>query len=286
MTKKIAVLMAVYNRAETTIKCIKTLYDIKLPEGFELDVYITDGGSSDGTVEMVRRCFPLVDILVDNGTFWNRGMYSSWKRAIESCSKNNIVYDYYLWLNDDTFLYDNCILELLEISRVKNNKAIVVGATVDTKTRKKHTYGGRIGKELVSLDGKINKVETFNGNIVLVPIIVYEKIGILDNYYRHSFGDIDYALRANRKGIVCFQTRYPVGECDRHDSIMKWCDPQIPLTGRWNAMMRPNGYRPDEVWHFAIIHFGFFRAILSVCLSLARCIFPSLWIKLNRANWI
>lgn len=283
MTKKIAVLMAVFNRVETTLKCIKTLYDIKLPEDFELDIFVTDGGSSDSTVEMVRTNFPQVDVHVDNGTFWNRGMYNSWSRAINSCDKE---YDYYLWLNDDTFLYDNCILELYEISRIKNDKAIVVGATVDTRTHKKHTYGGRIGKELVPLDGNINSVETFNGNIVLVPIAVYEKIGILDNYYRHSLGDIDYALRARRKGISCFQTRFPIGECDRHDCIMKWCDPQIPLVERWKAMMRPNGYRPDEVWHFTIKNYGFFRAVISVSLSLARCVFPSLWIKLNRANWI
>ena len=70
-----------------------------------------------------------------------------------------------------------------------------------TKSKKIHTYGGRINKKLVPLNGKLQKCETFNGNIVLIPHYVHELIGFNDPYFHHSLGDLDYGMRANKAGI-------------------------------------------------------------------------------------
>ena len=139
MSKTIAILLTVYNRRDCTLKCLRQLTEQTLPDGVTYDVYITDGGSTDGTVESVRELYPGVSIQVKDGVFWNRGMYASWEWAA-SMKK----YDFYLWLNDDTFLYNDCIKTLYEASSVKGDACIIVGATVDTATRQRVTYGGRI----------------------------------------------------------------------------------------------------------------------------------------------
>ena len=56
-------------------------------------------------------------------------------------------YDYYLWLNDDTFIYVDCITSLLKVSEQMHDNAIVTGSCVDTKTKCKLTYGGEMQRE-------------------------------------------------------------------------------------------------------------------------------------------
>lgn len=48
------------------------------------------------------------------------------------------------------------------------------------------------------LTGKIEKIDSFNGNIVLIPLSVFNILGFNDNYFTHSFGDLDYGLRAKK----------------------------------------------------------------------------------------
>ena len=84
---KIAVLMTVHNRKEKTLRCLSSLEETLASwrERFELKVFLTDDGCTDGTAEAVRRkewSFP-VEILQGDGTlFWNGGMILAWKAAI------------------------------------------------------------------------------------------------------------------------------------------------------------------------------------------------------------
>lgn len=271
MNHSIAILLTVFNRKDYTLRCLQQLFDQQLPEEIAVDIFITDGGSKDGTVEAVRKQFPDVHIQVKDGVFWNRGMFASWEMAI---SKQQ--YDFYLWLNDDTYLYQDCIVKLLHASTIKENEAIIVGSTVDT-TQQQVTYGGRDKNgNLVPLNGQLAEVVHFNGNIVLVPALVYKVLGNLDYYYCHSKGDFDYAIRAHKAGIKIYQIGIVLGECDSHPRIDSWCDSQVSLRKRWKMMHLPNGMPPKEIFHLekqeswkkAIIHF--FTIYL-------RCLFPRIW---------
>lgn len=278
MSKSIAILLTVFNRKDCTQKCLEQLREQILPEGVKFDVYITDGGSNDGTVETVKELYPGVNIQVKYGVFWNRGMYASWEWA---ASKQK--YDFYLWLNDDTFLYDDCIKTLYETSNTKDDKAIIVGATVDTATRQRVTYGGRNEKGIAPINGSLTEVQHFNGNIVLVPASVYDVLGNLDYYYTHSKGDFDYGIRARKAGIKMYQVGKALGECDAHPRIDKWCDPEIPFKKRWQLMLRPNGMPPNETFHLDA-KLNLLKAILHYFTILLRCMFPKMWIKNNSSS--
>ena len=52
---------------------------------------------------------------------------------------NKEKFDYYLWLNDDTYLFNTAIKELLKTQR--NGAEIIVGSVCDPVT-KHRTYGG------------------------------------------------------------------------------------------------------------------------------------------------
>lgn len=280
MIKFIAILLTVYNRKEQTLICLKNIYEQYIPGNYKIQVYLTDDGCTDGTPESIRIKFPQVHVIKGNGNlFWNRGMWTAWNAAIKDQQ-----YDYFLWLNDDTNTYPQMLSSLIEASESKENKAIIVGATVDTSRQNIQTYGGRKNKELVPLNGKLQKCDTFNGNIVLIPNYVYKQLGCNDPYFQHSFGDLDYGMKASKAHIAIYQYGKAVGECDRHEHIMQWADPKIYLANRWKNLFQPTGFPPKEVFYFNKKHYGITVAILRVITTLTRCLFPNLWIKLNKAG--
>lgn len=273
----IAVLLTVFNRREKTLECLHNLYMQDLPKEIELEVFLTDDGCTDGTPDAIRTKFPQVKIVEGDGSlFWNRGMYKAWQFASET--KN---FDFYLWLNDDTFVYPKMIDCLFKASQNKSHRAIIVGATQSTD-RTQVTYGGRSANgKLIVPNGQIQQISHFNGNIVLIPRSVYLILGNLDNYFTHSKGDFDYGMRALKAGIEMFQVGEYLGECDLHQTLDKWCDPKMPFYQRWKMLHRPNGMPPNEIYYFNLRHKGIISAIIHYITVYLRCLFPSLWSRRN-----
>lgn len=271
--KYVAVLLTVHNRKEKTLECLSCLFSQDIPEGYTLDVYLTDDGCTDGTPEAIREQFPSVNIIQGDGNlYWNRGMYVVWKAASKAKA-----YDCYLWLNDDTCLYPYALSSLLETSCSRDNKSIIVGATQDT-AHTQSTYGGRQKDgEIAPVDGRIQCVHYFNGNIVLIPQSVFKNLGNLDLYFTHSKGDFDYGYRAGEHGIGMFQVGHYLGECNNHSTISKWCNPEVPFKERWEAMWRPNGMPPHETFYLEKRHKGCLIAAWHYVAIILRCCFPKIW---------
>lgn len=232
--KTIAVIMTVHNRRDTTVECIKRFYNCSGIENFVIDFFLMDDGSTDGTSESVAATFPQVIILQGDGTlFWNRGMYYCWKEALKK------HHDYYLWLNDDTMLFNNAIEVLFSDYGKVGDLSIVSGCCCDTESQQKVTYGGYYAGRLLSASGFPQNIEYMNGNVVLVPNMVYKKVGLLDYYYRHSLGDFDYGLRARKAGVNVVLTSSFVATCDRHDSELKYTDASLIIKDRLHILYSP-----------------------------------------------
>lgn len=278
--KTIAILLTVFNRKEKTLECLNKVYAQKIPLNYQIDIYLTNDGCTDGTPEAIQELYPTVHIIDGDGSlFWNRGMWTAWNTAHQQ--KN---YDYYLWLNDDTIIFENSIKNLLELSENKKNTCIIVGATC-ASDHETITYGGRYdGIHLKKPNGMPIKVKSFNGNIVLIPQYVFNILGNLDYTYRHSKGDTDYGFRASEAGIEIFQANKFLGECNRHETHAKWCNPNIPLKERWKALFSPTGYNPQEQFYYERKHFGLWIAIFHHITTYLRCLFPRFWIKIGHAK--
>lgn len=279
MRQTLAILLTVFNRKDKTLVCLNRLYNLLPIEGYQVDVYLTDDGCTDGTPEAIASQFPDVHIIHGSGNlFWNRGMYTAWQEAAKK------DYAFYLWLNDDTYVYSNMLTSLLEASSIKKDRAIIVGAT-QSLDRKHITYGGRLKNNVIPIpNGELIPIYHFNGNIVLIPRYVYNKLGNLDYYFTHSKGDFDYGLRALKAGIEMFQVGEYLGVCDLHETLDKWCNPDVPLTQRWKMLYRPNGMPPNEIFHLENRHYGLLKAIFHYITVHIRCLIPSVWINLNKIN--
>jgi len=248
---RIATLLTCHNRVAKTIACLSSLQAIN----FNSDIYLVDDGSEDGTSKIVNKLYPNVNIILGNGDlFWNRGMYTAWKEAI----KYN--YDYYLWLNDDVELYPIFFKELIECEKLGGGACIISGL-IENFDKTKILYGGSDqDKNLIQANGKLQKIKYMNGNVVLVPKIVVNKIGILDPTFHHDLGDVDYGLNAWEHGIKIFSTRIPIaaGYSNNFCRVRKW---NSNIIGRFKKLYSPLGSNPNLNFYYRKKHFGVINAV-------------------------
>ena len=250
---RIAVLLTCYNRKQTTLGCLKALRD----QHVECDIYLVDDRSPDETGRVVKEEYPDVHVLLGTGNlFWNRGMHLAWKAA------SDLDYDFYLWLNDDTKLKSSALEDMLCVSMKHSNEVIICGATQD-ECSLNFTYGGRDRAYIPIIpNGSDQSIYYMNGNIVLVPRAVYQKVGMLDPYFHHDIGDFDYGLRARKLGVKILSSYDFVGFCERNlSALTKERLMGVSLIKRLIRLFSPFGQNPFQQFKFAYRHQNVLKAI-------------------------
>jgi GT2 family glycosyltransferase len=246
---RIAALYTCFNRKEKTLSSLTNLYKaLQISKAdLELSVFLTDDNSSDGTSEAVVSRFADVNILKGNGElYWAGGMRNSWSRAL------NDAFDAYLLLNDDTDVYQDLFVKMIETDTYSRQNfgspGIYVGTTVERGTDK-ITYGGwrllnsfTASMARVSLDSQMPQPCDFgNANIMWVSKSVVSKIGILSEGYVHGMADFDYTYQASKKGLPVLIVPGILGECDRDhgDTYVKFIE--LSLRERVKMLYNPVG---------------------------------------------
>lgn len=228
---KIATIITCFNRKDKTTRCLESLftsidkYNIQNEdEKIQLAVYLTDDGCTDGTADAVRnKCKNReLHIVQGNGQcYWAGGMRMAWQKAFG----NDKDWDFYLLLNDDTFMDPSCIGTLIDTHRHCIKKygkpGIYSGITCTTNDKSVITYGGYVWTNyMLGLDrilrptGMPQKCDKANSNIMLVSRQVVEAIGIFYNGFIHGAADYDYSMQAIKKGFPVLVTGEICGECD------------------------------------------------------------------------
>ena len=275
--KTVCVILTVFNRKEKTLLCLKNLFDsanhFKQHNKYKLDVYLTDDGSTDGTSNAIKKEYSKVKVLEGNGNlYWNRGMLNSWKEA----SKNE--YDYFLWINDDTFLIEDALTILFNDSIKLKNRAIICGST-QSEITKEVTYGGRTKKgELLTPNGNLQQCYYTNGNLVLIPKVIFDTIGMLDSFYHHGLGDFDYGIRAQKAGFKCYITSKFVGNCEKN-GLNNCFNPKVKISKRLKILYTPLGVNPKKQFYYDKRSSNIFRASKNFISIHIRTILPKLWLQ-------
>ncbi|MGJ7918461.1 glycosyltransferase family 2 protein [Massilia sp. LXY-6] len=250
---RIAVILSCFNRKQKTLDAIGCVLAQSALEQVTIDFFVTDDGSQDGTSEAVLARYPEIRILKGNGRlFWNGGMRLAWSEAFKGS------YDFFLWLNDDTFLFPDSVRRMLETHALglgRHGKAgIVVGSTQDEQGRT--SYGGERQKgplrpltlKTVAAQSHIQSCDTFNGNCVLISNAAAAVLGNLDSHFVHAIGDTDYGLRAKRAGIPMWIMPGHAGRCvNDHYQTGSFTDRSLPLRLRFRRVMEPKGL-PWKAW--------------------------------------
>ena len=242
----IAALYTCHNRKEKTLASLRSLFSSTLvyndssKDKIELSVFLTDDGCTDDTAGAIRSSFPNNDIHIIQGNgelYWAGGMRVAWNAAIHS----QIEWDYYLLLNDDTELKDECLIELFSAQSFCKSSygrcGIISGITCSKDNPQLVTYGGDVltnrltGKSRrLNISGKPQMIDMTNANILLVPQTVVEEIGIFYERFQHGRADSDYALTARRHNIPVLITGDVCGYCENdHGNLRELRDKIIAM---------------------------------------------------------
>ncbi len=173
------------------------------------EVEVVDNGSTDGSVEAIRKRNPRIEI-VEAGT--NMGYAGGNNVGIDRAMKKGA--DYILILNNDTFV-DPHLLDELVLAGESNKEIGVCSPTVydyGTESRIQATGGiidwnkaqlhGLSPEVLSSLSvGKIVNVDIAHGCCMLVRTEVVRAIGAFDADFFSHWEEIDYCVRAKKAGF-------------------------------------------------------------------------------------
>jgi GT2 family glycosyltransferase len=283
-----AVLMTCHNRKNATLLCLDKVYKNTIPSTLTISIFLVDDGSTDGTEKAVAIKYPEVNIIKGDGSlFWNGGMRLAWNEALKG------EFDYYLWINDDSMIYEDSIARLLftynKLSSQADTPGAILGTMVDPKS-KKPTYGGRISVsklnplkfgEVIRPSNEPTPCDFINGNLTLIPAESVKKIGILSNAFTHSMGDFDYGLRLKKAGSTCWVAPGVYGECEQNSEKGGCKDANISAAERVKIMQQLSQLPPVDEWKYFVRQHGGVLWLILWFKAFIRGKYPHLWVMLR-----
>jgi GT2 family glycosyltransferase len=99
----VSVVTVSFNTRETTLRCLHELFTNS--SGLNLEVFVVDNGSSDGSAEAIRANFPRVQVITNDG---NLGFGAANNQAMSKASG-----EFILLLNSDAFVHPSAIATLV-----------------------------------------------------------------------------------------------------------------------------------------------------------------------------
>lgn len=285
--ESLAILITCHNRKEKTLQCLRNLYNAYEINngGFLVSLYITDDGCTDGTFESILNEFSDRDITILKGSgslYWAGGMRFSWEEALK---KN---FNFYLLINDDTYVCDNVFLEFKITQEYCLKKfsrgGIYIGTTNISINTDEISYGGRIilnrwnqKTQLVIPNGKTpQECDLGNANIMFVSASSVKKIGILHQIYIHGVADYDYTLKAKKNKIPVLVTPNICGVCVNDHPFNIDSFAKKKLVERIKISYSPLGLALYDYIEYYKRNF-WYRVPFVFLMSWTRILFPSIY---------
>jgi len=213
----LSIIIANWNTRELLRKCLQSIFN---NTKIELEVIVIDNGSSDDSVEMIKKDFPPVE-LIENKE--NTGFVFANNQGMEASRG-----DFVLLLNSDTEVLPGGLDTMVEW--LKNKPEVgVVGCRLRNVDRsqqlsvrrdpsllnqiiiltKFHNFFPSLVKKYILFDfdyDREQEVEQVMGAFMLIRREVIEKIGVLDKNIFSWFEDVDYCDRARAAGWKIYYT--------------------------------------------------------------------------------
>ncbi len=201
---RVAALIPTFNRKAVTLACVAKLKSQSRPPDL---IVVSDGGSTDGTPEVVTAAHPEVVVLrTPREAWWGGSMAYGFDYLLGQglCANDRV-----LMLNDDTVLPPDYVEILLEVSLLEN--AAVCGVTVDAADNTKvldsgeyiewHRYVFPVANDWPG-EKLRDDVAFLPGRATMVSLEMVRKVGNIDSVaFPHYIGDYDFFARIKKAGF-------------------------------------------------------------------------------------
>ena len=211
----LSIIIVNYNVEYFLEQCLNSVY--RASENMNVEVFVVDNNSVDGSIKMVEDKFPKV-ILIKNKT--NQGFSKANNQAIKEAKGRNI-----LLLNPDTVVEESTFIKVIEFMDNKKDAGGLGVRMVDGRGNflpeskrglptpkvaffkifgfsqlfpKSRLFGQyHLG---YLKEHEINKVDVLSGAFLLFKRELVEKIGMLDETFFMYGEDIDFSYRITKEG--------------------------------------------------------------------------------------
>lgn len=212
----LSVIILTYNVRDLTVSCVRSLLADISHSPKNIEVLVADNGSTDDTVEVLRRDFPTVKLIL-NGT--NLGFSRGNNEGLKAAKGR-----YLLLLNSDTEVYDNALNTLIEFMDAhpeagacgpqllnQDGSLQPSGRELPTLwsvfTGMTHLY--RLWKTDFYLErgrdyNKVKRVGEVSGAALLVRKTVYDQVGGFDPNLFIYYEDVDWCKRIADAGYAIY----------------------------------------------------------------------------------
>lgn len=253
----IAVLITCFNRKEKTVRSLQALKYQFAKTDYTYDIHLTDDGCTDGTAEAVLKESPEAIIYKGGNLYYAGGMRLCWAGAVKKGG-----YDYYLLLNDDTYVNDYLFPDFEGCRKFGGDNSLIIGNTCHPDTGEGTYYGVRITSYCpfksvhVEPKGYPEYISYSGANIWFVPHVLVEKIGIFPKIYVHAVADNDYCLRTLRAGYKVIGTAHFCGYCIADHRGMTTDEMRnMSMKQRWLWLWSPKGAAMKQWLYFQCCFF-------------------------------
>lgn len=211
----LSVIIVNYNTGKLLYDCLRSIFNETI--NIEFEVSVVDNASTDGSIRMVERCFPRVQIIKNSE---NMGFARANNQAIVK-SKGR----YLLLLNPDTIVLSDAITKFVEFmdthpdAGLAGCKLLAPDGTIQYSMRNFPTITNqlfeclflhRLFPKLTPLLGEViyqkeaycqeNKVGWVSGAAMIVRREVLRKAGLLDENFFLYAEEIDWCYRISQVG--------------------------------------------------------------------------------------
>jgi GT2 family glycosyltransferase len=209
-TRKISILIPIFNRLEITKSGLKSLfaalqnYEAWNSAFSHYDIIVIDDGSTDGSSEWISANYPQIHILRGDGNlWWSGGINLGARYAAETLHSDCVL----LW-NNDIIPANDYFIELDKLIHASDD-AILGSYIYDHESGRIWSKGGYfniVTGRRTMLPEKIRQNNyVYNwlpGMGTLVPLSVVARIGYWDSEtFPQYHGDFDFTIRASKQGI-------------------------------------------------------------------------------------
>jgi GT2 family glycosyltransferase len=196
----VSVVIANWNGARYLDACLDAVDGQSLPAA---EVVVVDNGSTDGSVDLLRRRHPRVGVLKRPE---NEGTSRAWNRAIRATAGDHI-----LILNTDVFLDRDFLCLAVRAMQASGDVGLVAARIVDHASGRTENAGLALQRRLrvtnAGSEAPGASVFAGSGSALLCRRAMLEDIRLGPEYFDEAFfaywEDIDLAWRAHLRGWRC-----------------------------------------------------------------------------------
>ena len=204
-TPVVYAVVPVFNRLRDTLGSLECL---RRQTWRPIEIIVADGGSTDGTPEVIERTLPGVRVLrTGKGVWWAGAAAAAVDDALRRSTSDD---DFVLFLNNDTEFDARYVGQLVEASR--RHDACVSGVIVDREAPGQVLEAGvvldrtgftfRHRTELAPDPPVWQGTDVLPGYGLLVPVRMLRVVGNLNaRRYPHYMSDYDLTMRLRRAGF-------------------------------------------------------------------------------------